>query len=43
MVTVVAVVDKENYDLPENMFSDNPIFVDSSKDFKDDCGDSCKL
>lgn len=30
--------------LPENMFEDNPVFVDTSKDFDDDdCGDSCKI
>lgn len=29
-------------DLDEELF-DNPVFVDTSKDFKDDCGDACKL
>jgi hypothetical protein len=25
------------------MFTDNPVFVDTSKDFDDDCGDACKI
>ena len=29
--------------LPEDMFTDNPVFVDTSNEFDDDCGDSCKI
>ena len=29
--------------LPDNMFEDNPEFVDTSHEFDDDCGDSCKI
>ena len=29
--------------LPDDMFTDNPVFVDTSKEFNDDCGDSCKI
>tara|TARA_B100000902_G_C26652055_1_gene594281 strand:- start:372 stop:485 length:114 start_codon:yes stop_codon:yes gene_type:complete len=32
-----------DFTLPENMFTDNPVFVDTSKDFDDDCGDACKI
>tara|TARA_B100000900_G_C20050821_1_gene501888 strand:+ start:56 stop:169 length:114 start_codon:yes stop_codon:yes gene_type:complete len=34
---------KDEFILPEDMFIDNPIFVDTSKDFDDDCGDACKI
>jgi hypothetical protein len=34
---------KEDFVLPDNMFTDNPVFEDTSKDFDDDCGDSCKI
>jgi hypothetical protein len=33
----------ETFQLPEDMFTDNPIFVDTSQEFTDDCGDSCKI
>jgi hypothetical protein len=25
------------------MFTDNPVFVDTSQEFDDDCGDACKI
>jgi hypothetical protein len=25
------------------MFADNPVFVDTSQEFDDDCGDACKI
>ena len=34
---------EEDFVLPENMFSDNPVFVDTSNEFDDDCGDACKI
>ena len=34
---------KEDFVLPENMFLDNPVFVDTSNEFDDDCGDACKI
>ena len=35
-------IDKD-YILADNMFSDNPDFVDISQEFEDDCGDACKI
>ena len=29
--------------LPEDMFTDNPTFVDTSHEYDDDCGDACKI
>jgi hypothetical protein len=29
--------------LPDNMFTDEPVFVDTSSEFDDDCGDACKI
>jgi len=29
--------------LPEDMFKDEPVFVDTSHEFDDDCGDACKI
>jgi hypothetical protein len=37
------VDNKENFVLPEDLFTDNPVFVDTSNDFDDDCGDACKI
>jgi hypothetical protein len=34
---------KDNFQLPDNMFTDNPEFVDTSHEFDDDCGDACKI
>ncbi len=35
---------EEDFTLPKDMFTDNPVFVDTSKDFEeDDCGDACKI
>jgi len=31
------------FELPENLITDNPIFVDNSSEFQDDCGDACKI
>lgn len=31
------------FELPENFITDNPQFVDTSQEFNDDCGDSCKI
>jgi hypothetical protein len=33
----------ETFQLPEDMFTDNPVFVDTSQEFDDDCGDACKI
>ncbi len=33
----------ETFQLPEDMFTDNPVFVDTSKEFDEDCGDVCKI
>ena len=30
---------KEDFVLPEDMFTDNPVFVDNSHEYDDDCGD----
>jgi hypothetical protein len=29
----------ETFQLPEDMFTDNPVFVDTSQEFDDDCGE----
>ena len=29
--------------LPDDMFKDEPVFVDTSHEFDDDCGDACKI
>tara|TARA_R100001510_G_C7619666_1_gene180887 strand:- start:1014 stop:1127 length:114 start_codon:yes stop_codon:yes gene_type:complete len=29
--------------LPDNIFKDEPVFVDTSQEFDDDCGDACKI
>ena len=29
--------------LPDDMFTDEPVFVDTSHEFDDDCGDACKI
>ena len=34
---------EEDFKLPEDMFTDNPKFVDTSHEFDDDCGDACKI
>ena len=34
---------KDNFQLPDDMFTDNPVFVDTSQDFDEDCGDACKI
>ena len=34
---------EEDFVLPENIFSDNQVFVDTSNEFDDDCGDACKI
>ena len=34
---------EEDFELPENMFTDNPKFIDTSHEFDDDCGDACKI
>ena len=34
---------EEDFTLPEDMFTDNPVFVDTSQEFDDDCGDACKI
>ena len=34
---------EDDFVLPDNMFTDNPEFVDTSKEFDDDCGDACKI
>jgi len=34
---------KDNFVLPDNMFTDNPKFEDTSQEFDDDCGDACKI
>nr|BAR34396.1 hypothetical protein [uncultured Mediterranean phage uvMED] len=34
---------EEDFILPDNMFTDNPEFVDTSQEFDDDCGDACKI
>jgi len=39
---LVDSIDK-HYILADNMFSDNPVFVDISQEFEDDCGDACKI
>jgi hypothetical protein len=36
-------MEKEDFVLPTDMFEDNPIFVDTSHEFDDDCGDACKI
>ena len=34
---------EDDFVLPDNMFADNPEFVDTSHEFDDDCGDACKI
>ena len=34
---------EEDFTLPDDMFTDNPVFVDTSQEFDDDCGDACKI
>ena len=34
---------EEDFVLPEDMFTDNPVFVDNSHEYDDDCGDACKI
>ena len=34
---------EEDFELPEDMFEDNPEFIDTSHEFDDDCGDACKI
>ena len=34
---------EDDFVLPEDMFTDGPEFVDTSKEFDDDCGDACKI
>ncbi len=34
---------EEKFKLPDNLFVDNPKFVDTSHEFDDDCGDACKI
>jgi hypothetical protein len=34
---------EEDFTLPKDMFTDNPVFVDNSHEFDDDCGDACKI
>ncbi len=29
--------------LPDDMFTDNPVFIDISEEFDEDCGDACKI
>ncbi len=29
--------------LPDDMFTDNPVFIDISDEFDEDCGDACKI
>jgi hypothetical protein len=36
-------VKNEDFKLPDDLFIDNPTFVDTSQEFNDDCGDACKL
>jgi hypothetical protein len=31
------------FELPDNFITDNPVFVDTSQEFTDDCGDACKI
>ena len=33
----------KDFILPDNMFIDNPIFIDTSQEFENDCGDACKI
>jgi hypothetical protein len=34
---------EDDFILPEDMFTDNPTFIDTSQEFDDDCGDACKI
>ena len=34
---------EDDFVLPDNMFTDNPVFVDTSNEYTDDCGDACKI
>ena len=34
---------EEDFVLPENRFTDNPVFVDTSNEYTEDWGDACKI
>ena len=34
---------EDDFVLPDNMFTDNPKFIDTSHEYDDDCGDACKI
>jgi hypothetical protein len=34
---------KNDFELPDNFITENPVFVDTSQEFDNDCGDSCKI
>jgi hypothetical protein len=34
---------EDDFILSEDMFTDNPTFIDTSQEFDDDCGDACKI
>lgn len=38
----MASLDKD-FILPDNLITDNPVFIDTSQEFEDDCGDACKI
>jgi hypothetical protein len=33
----------KDFILPDNLIVDNPVFIDTSQEFTDDCGDACKI
>lgn len=39
----LRIMNEDEFVIPDNLFTDNPVFVDSSNEFQDDCGDACKL
>jgi len=39
---IVKIMDKD-FILPDNLITDNPVFIDRSQEFENDCGDSCKI
>ena len=33
----------DDFTLSEDMFTENPVFINTSHEFDDDCGDACKI